>query len=128
MAARSDTTPAAERDASRLRRVQSFAAAALFLCVFLTGARMSQVHDQTWDWRLAPAAAPTRLVVNGHAYLRSGRADAASDASEPTTPGGVTAGGGLILLPMITRPGSSLTSLTVQDGNGLWTYSMLGGG
>jgi hypothetical protein len=119
-------TPSAERDKARPRRLHTIVTAVVCVCIIVAGLRLAQVHSETRDWRLMPAAAPTRLVFHEHAYLKAGPAGSSAD---PATPVGETDGGGRILVSGTNASDeSSPTSLLVQDGSDIWNYAMLGGG
>ena len=101
----------------------------LALVVVALGIRLVQVHDETRDWRLTPAAAPTLLNFSGHDFLRGGMLDQHEfDALGSFTADGLTAGGAQIFIPAVaaTRP-SSTPTLVVLSGGSRFVYTMNGG-
>ncbi|MFT4009499.1 MAG: hypothetical protein QM655_05590 [Nocardioidaceae bacterium] len=89
----------------------------------LVFARTYQVHAHTWDWRLMPAAAPTKLEFDGRDYQRSDSSDGTS--VEPAyVARGTTSGGGKIWGP---RTDGTPTILYVRDGDRTWGYELMGG-
>ncbi len=109
--------------------VMLLAVGLLVVSLLGVGVRMADVHSQTRDWRLTVAAAPTRLAYRGGAYLRAGLMTSATEPAGGTLSGGLTEGGGQILIPKIqAAEGSSLTWLIVKDGGREYSYSLMGGG
>ncbi len=101
----------------------------LALIVVALGGRVFQVHDQTRDWRLTPAAAPSLLKFSGHDYLRGGTMDQQQAALRgPITADGQTAGGGKIFIAThaVGRPFAP-TSLIVSTDGSEYRYTMVGG-
>jgi hypothetical protein len=84
--------------------------------------RMASIHRETWDWRLTPAAAPTKVQLGGREYLRGG--------PEWNRPAGLhevgrTDGGGVVLT---TAGGAGTpTVVYVQVGSQLTGYALMGG-
>jgi len=123
-------TPTNPPSSGRRARVVKLVVACIVLaCLLVAGVRMIDVHSETRDWRLTVAAAPTRLVYNGNPYLKTRLVTAATEPPGGITSGGVTEGGGRILIPKTEAAGgSSLTSVIVQDGGQKYSYSQMGGG
>lgn len=88
-------SPVAPVAVGRRSRVdsQTRGACIVLVCLLVAGVRMVDVHSETRDWRLTVAAAPTRLVYNSNAYLKTGLVTAATEPADGTTSGGVTEGG-----------------------------------
>jgi hypothetical protein len=106
---------------TRRPRAARWAIRVLAVCTTLLALRAWHVHDETWDWRLSPAAAPTKVQFLDRDYSRG------SDATA-VEPGfvrrGETDGGGTIY----TTPGPlTPTVLDVVDGDRVVTYELMGG-
>jgi hypothetical protein len=97
------------------------AIALLVVCVGLPLVRVYQVHDQGWEWRLTPSAAPPRLVFDGRSYLR-GQHITRIPSGE--TAQGDTPGGGRIFAD--TDPRTD-TVLFVRAGRHTFDYELQGG-
>ena len=91
------------------------------VCAVALGLRVWHVHDETWDWRLLPAAAPAKVQFSGRDYARGAET---SEVEPGFVRRGETAGGGTVY----TTPGH-LTPLVldVVDGSRVVTYSLMGG-
>jgi hypothetical protein len=53
-----------------LGRARRSVIALLVVCVAVPLVRLFQVHDEGWEWRLTPSAAPPRLLFGERSYLR----------------------------------------------------------
>ncbi len=113
----------------RLRHGGIVIVSILALVSVVLGVRVYQVHDQTRDWRLTPAAAPTLLKFGGRDYLRGGTMTSQQLALQgPITADGQTAGGGKIFIPAPAVGGPfPPTSLLVSTDGSEYGYSMMGG-
>lgn len=113
----------------RRRRVIIVFTGILALVALGLGIRLVQVHDQTRDWRLALAAAPTLLKFRGHDFLRVGTLNQRQLAVQGSiTVDGQTAGGGQIFVPAAAVSDPASTPSLVVSADGLsYGYTMTGG-
>jgi hypothetical protein len=95
--------------------------ALLVVCVGLPLVRLYQVHDQGWEWRLTPSAAPPRLLFDGRSYLRGGPV-----AQMPTgeVGHGDTPGGGMLFADSDPRTD---TVIFVKTDGQTYDYELQGG-
>jgi hypothetical protein len=84
--------------------------------------RLYQVHEQGWEWRLSPSAAPPRISFDGRDYLGS---PAPAGVPARDVQQGRTPGGGVIF----ANRDLSLTQtvIWVKTASGSFVYSLQGG-
>ncbi len=84
--------------------------------------QMARVHLESWEWRLAPSAAPPKVHFADRDYTRG--------SPKPSVPPGYvkrgeTRGGGLIYT--WSTGGEPQVILYVRAGRGVWPYALMGG-
>ena len=104
-------------------RVIGLVAAIAVLLLGLLGARLFQVHDETWEWTLTPSAASPKIEFADRSYLRG---NVVPSAPQEATEVGRTAGGGVILSDHWPAPNVP-TGVWVVDGPHVVQYSLSGG-
>ncbi|MDX6366272.1 MAG: hypothetical protein QOK30_1348 [Nocardioidaceae bacterium] len=95
--------------------------ALLVVCVGIPLVRLYQVHDQGWEWRLTPSAAPPRLLFDGRSYLRGPHIIPVPSGD---TSHGETPGGGMIFADNDPRTD---TVIWVRAGRQTYDYELQGG-
>jgi hypothetical protein len=95
--------------------------ALLVVCVGVPLVRLYQVHDEGWEWRLTPPAAPPQLLFHQRSYLR-GRQLARIPPGESAH--GRTAGGATIFADDAPRTD---TVIFVQAGQQTFDNGLQGG-
>jgi len=107
---------------ARRRAVVAAVLALLCVPVVVVAVRVVQVHDQGWEWRLSPTAAPPKLSWHHRDYRR-----AAARAARPAgaVEIGRTPGGGRVLEEG-AGPGTP-TALFVDTGHEVFAYGLMGG-
>jgi hypothetical protein len=93
----------------------------LVVCVGVPLMRLYQVHEEGWEWRLTPSAAPPRLLFDGRSYLRG---SAISHVPTGEVRHGSTPGGGALLADKDPRTD---TVVFVVAGQQTVEYSLQGG-
>ena len=93
----------------------------LVVCVAVPLVRLYQVHDEGWEWRLTPSAAPPRLLFDGRSYLRGPHSIPVPSAD---TAHGETPGGGTIFADDDPRTD---TVIWVRAGSRIYDYELQGG-
>lgn len=109
---------------TRARTLASLAALGLAVLLLAPLVHLARVHAATWDWAWSPAAAPTRVQVDGRHHLR---ADHAPPLTGLVVQRGRTDGGGTVLVPAGTGTGQVAVVLEVRDGDRVVLYSLSGG-
>jgi hypothetical protein len=88
-----------------------------------------RVHSEGGEWRLTPSAAPPKIAVDGHEYLRSDQADPPGVQVHELPDGfvehGTTPGGGTIYEPSSGR--GDPATVYVRDGQRIVAYELVGG-
>ena len=109
------------RPAARVRWAATSVLLVVLVLVAGLGVRVWLVHDQTWDWRLNPKAAPAKVVYEGRDYRPGGDVARLENGVERD---GRTSGGGIIY----ATPGD-LTSMVIYviDGDRIVEYVVMGG-
>jgi hypothetical protein len=95
--------------------------ALLVVCVAVPLVRLYQVHDEGWEWRLTPSAAPPRLLFGERSYLRYPHL---TPIPSGDTAHGKTPGGGTIFADNDPRTD---TVIWVRAGRQTYDYVLQGG-
>jgi hypothetical protein len=110
------------------RRLAAAVLALTCVAAVALAVRVVQVHQQGWEWRLTPSAAPPRLTWHGRDYRRE---DIEPSQGQPyetvavTEVLGRTPGGGLVRQDIETE--GTPTVLYVETARRLITYTLMGG-
>jgi hypothetical protein len=95
--------------------------AVIVVCVAVPLVRLYQVHDEGWEWRLTPSAAPAGLQFDGRSYLRGPHS---FPVLSRDTAHGDTPGGGTIFADNDPRTD---TVIWVRAGRQTYDYELQGG-
>jgi len=95
-----------------------------FLLIVVVGfgvlVRLYQVHEQGWEWRLSPSAAPPKVHYNGRDYDRGGKQASPSTAIVR----GRTPGDGVIFA---SRSAGTPVVIWVRADGTTYGYGLMGG-